>query len=233
MAVNTVDLDGYVKGVVPGEVPTSWPAEALKAQAVAARTYALATDAGGSSFDQYADTRSQMYKGLDSEVTASNAAVDGTSGQVVLYNGHVAVTYFFSTSGGKTEDVQNVFYGTPPEPYLKSVSDPYDGIAPRHHWRFTFTRSQLESKLHGLFKGHFKTIKVLRRGVSPRVVSAQVIGTKGSSRTDGVTLRSRLSLYDTWFAFKVVKKKAKASASHDRVAAAGAKTARAIARAAS
>ena len=233
MAVNTVDLDGYVKGVVPGEVPASWPAEALKAQAVAARTYALATDAGGSSFDQYSDTRSQMYKGLDSEVAASNAAVDGTSGQVVLYNGRLAITYFFSTSGGKTEDVQNVFYGTPPEPYLKSVSDPYDGIAPRHHWKFTFTRRQLESKLHGLVKGHFKTIKVTKRGVSPRVVSAQVVGTKGSSQTDGVTLRSRLGLYDTWFTFKVIKKKAKASASHARVAAAGAQAARAMARAAS
>jgi stage II sporulation protein D len=232
MAVNTVDLDGYVKGVVPGEVPASWPAEALKAQAVAARTYALATDAGGTSFDQYADTRSQMYKGLESEATSSSSAVDATSGQVVKYQGHIAVTYFFSTSGGETEDVENVFYGSTPEPYLRAVSDPYDGIAPRHSWHFTYTRRQLESKLRGLVKGHFRTIKIVRRGASPRVVSAQVVGTKGTTTTDGVTLRSRLGLYDTWFTFQVVKKKKAKAVSHRGASdAAAARVARAIARA--
>jgi stage II sporulation protein D len=232
MAVNTVDLDGYVKGVVPGEVPSNWAAEALKAQAVAARTYALATDAGGTSFDQYADTRSQMYKGLASETAATNAAVDATGGQVVRYQGRLAITYFFSTSGGATEDIENVFYGSAPEPYLKSVADPYDSIAPRHQWQFTFTRAQLESKLHGLVKGHFKAIKILSHGVSPRVVSAQVVGTKGSTPVDGVSLRSRLSLYDTWFTFTAVKKK-KAPAPSAKVTAAGATAARALARAAS
>jgi stage II sporulation protein D len=230
MAVNAVDLDGYVKGVVPGEVPASWPAEALKAQAVAARTYSLATDAGGSSFDQYADTRSQMYKGLESEAKSTNDAVDATNGQVVRYQGRIAVTYFFSTSGGRTEDVENVFYGSQPEPYLKSVSDPYDNIAPRHQWQFTYTRAQLESKLHGLVKGHFRTIKILEHGVSPRVVAAQVVGTKGSTRVDGVTLRSRLGLYDTWFTFTVVKKK---KASGARAAAVAASAARAVATVAS
>src|SRR5437763_5943228 len=107
MAVNAVDLDGYVKGVVPGEVPASWPPEALKAQAVAARTYALTTDAGGSLFDQYADTRSQVYGGISAETPATNVAVRDTAGQIVTYRGRPATTYFFSTSGGKTENVQN------------------------------------------------------------------------------------------------------------------------------
>jgi stage II sporulation protein D len=217
MAVNAASLDSYVKGVVPGEVPASWPAEALKAQAVAARTYALATDAGASLFDQYSDTRSQMYTGLNGEAASTNAAVDATAGQVVRYGGQLAVTYFFSTSGGKTEDVQNVFYGSTPEPYLVAVNDPYDNLGPRHRWQFTFSRSQMESKLRGLFKGHFKAIKVLKRGVSPRVVSAQVVGTKGSSTASGVTLRARLGLYDTWFNFSS-KKVTKATLSHPRAA---------------
>src|SRR3954449_12137242 len=105
MAVNTVDLDGYVKGVVPGEVPASWPAEALKAQAVAARTYAMTTDAGGTTFDQYADTRSQVYRGVAAETPSTDAAVAQTKGQVVTYGGQPVTTYFFSTSGGETEDV--------------------------------------------------------------------------------------------------------------------------------
>jgi stage II sporulation protein D len=214
-AVNAAGLDSYVKGVVPGEVPSGWPAEALKAQAVAARSYALATNAGGAVFNQYADTRSQVYKGLSGEAASTNAAVDATAGEVVRYGGRIAVTYFFSTSGGKTENVENVFYGSTPEPYLVSVSDPYDNLAPRHRWQLTFSQRRIESKLHGLFKGHFKAIKILQRGVSPRVVSAQVVGTKGSSTTSGVTLRARLGLYDTWFNFtsKKVKKAGGASAS--------------------
>src|SRR2546423_4339467 len=129
-AVNVVDLEGYVKGVVPGEVPASWPAESLKAQAVAARSYALATRSGGALFDQFPDTRSQVYKGLDGEATRIDGAVDATAHRVLHYRGQVAVTYFFSASGGRTEDVENVFYGSPSRPYLRAVRDPFDGAAP-------------------------------------------------------------------------------------------------------
>ena len=78
-------------------------------QAVAARSYALATDAGGPLFDQYSDTRSQVYRGMSAEQPSTNAAARNTAGQVVLYNGTVATTYYFSTSGGQTENVENVF----------------------------------------------------------------------------------------------------------------------------
>ncbi len=133
-AIDVLPLDQYVAGVVPGEVDASWPRAALEAQAVAARSYALATDAGGSLFDQYADTRSQMYKGLSGEEPASTAAVRATAGQVVTYGGQVATTYFFSTSGGHTENVENVFYGSRALPYLRGVKDPYDYYAPLHRW---------------------------------------------------------------------------------------------------
>jgi hypothetical protein len=103
IAVNALDLEDYVRGVVSGESPAGWPPEALKAQAVAARTYALTTHAGGAAFDQWADTRSQVYRGVAAETPSTDAAVQATKGQVVTYGGQPATTYFFSTSGGETE----------------------------------------------------------------------------------------------------------------------------------
>jgi stage II sporulation protein D len=199
--VNVVGLDDYVKGVVPGEMPSSWSPAALEAQAVAARSYALATDAGGPVFDQYPDTRSQVYKGADGEMSSSNAAVDSTAGQVLRYQGRIVTAYFFSTSGGHTEDVENVFYGATPEPYLKGVKDPYDNISPKHRWNITLTTSGLQHRLGSLVRGKLRGVKVLQRGVSPRVVWANVVGTRGSVKVRGATLRSKLGLLDTWFSF--------------------------------
>jgi stage II sporulation protein D len=207
--VNVADLDDYVKGVVPGEMPSSWAPAALEAQAVAARSYALATDAGGPVFDQYPDTRSQMYKGADGEVASTNAAVDATSHQILKYNGQVAATYFFSTSGGHTEDVQNVFYGAKPEPYLVGVSDPYDNISPKHRWQIRLTTSRLQHELGSLVRGKLRGVKVLQRGVSPRIVWASVVGTRGSVRVRGATLKSRLGLDDTWASFNRFSTKTK------------------------
>jgi stage II sporulation protein D len=198
-AIDVVSLENYVAGVVSAEMISIWPAEALKAQAVAARTYALATDAGGGLFDQYADTRSQEYKGIAAEYPSSNAAVRATAGQVVTYRGQLATTFFFDSSGGRTEDVQNVMYGSPPEPYLVSVKDPYDALAPQHKWRFRWSGQQLQAKLGSLCAGSFNRIKVLRRGRSPRIVSANVVCSQGTHPATGVELKAALGLYDTWF----------------------------------
>ena len=100
--IDTVGLEAYLKGVVPSEMPSNWPPDALKAQAVAARSYALANLTKGRAFDLYGDTRSQVYGGIDAEFPTASDAVDATKGQVVLYNGKVADTLFFSTSGGRT-----------------------------------------------------------------------------------------------------------------------------------
>ena len=203
--VNPVNLDDYVQGVVPGEVPASWPAEALKAQAVAARTYALATDAGGAIFDQYPDTRSQVYRGLTSERPQTNAAVQATAGEVVRHQGKIATTYFFSTSGGRTENVENSFYGAKPTPYLVSVKDPYDDASPKHRWRLTYTTRQMKAKLGDYVKGRFRRIKVIKRGVSPRVVWADVVGSRGTTRVRGADLRRELELFDTWAYFTTIR----------------------------
>src|SRR5256714_1024314 len=154
---------------------------------------------GGSLFDQYSDTRSQVYLGMAAEQRSTNAAAHATAGQVVLYHRRVATTYYFSTSGGRTENIENVWYGSPRTPYLRGVKDPYDGGSARHRWQFRFSASALDSRLGAQCPGSFRRIKILKRGYSPRVVRAQVICSRGRVRASGQTLRSELGLYDTWF----------------------------------
>jgi stage II sporulation protein D len=208
-AINAVDLEDYVRGVVGAESVPSWPAEALKAQAVAARTYAITTRIGGD-FDQYADTRSQMYKGVAGEFASTVAAVADTRGQVVTYDGSPVTTFFFSTSGGHTENIENSFLGSTPRPWLKGVPDPYDSVSPVHRWGpITMSMAAAAKRLHGYVKGRFKGVVVTKRGVSPRVVSAQVVGSGGRTAISGPTLRDRFGLRDTWMRFTVVDGKGK------------------------
>ena len=177
-AINAIGIEDYVRGVVAGEMPSGWPQEALRAQAVAARTYALATSKAGDGFDQYADTRSQVYNGIAGETPATDAAVAATAGEIVAFAGKPVPTYFFSTSGGRTENVENVFIGATPAPYLTSVDDPYDDASPRHKWVRQMSLRSAQRRLGSLVKGSLTRIRVLRRGQSPRVVSAQVVGTR-------------------------------------------------------
>ncbi len=195
-AINAIDLDPYVKGVVAGEMPSSWPLEALKVQAVAARTYALATRKTTGTFDQYPDTRSQVYKGVVGESARSNAAVDATAGRILTYGGQPAVTYYFSTSGGHTENVEFSFVGSLAKPWLVGVPDPYDTRSPYHRWQATFSTATLTRALGA--RGTFQRLKVLQRGASPRVVRAQVIGSAGRRTITGPSIRAALDLRDTW-----------------------------------
>ena len=198
-AINVLDMDSYLRGVVAGEMPSSWPLEALKSQAVAARTYALTTRKTDGLFDQYPDTRSQMYRGVTGESLRSDAAVRATDGRIVTYNGVPAVTYYFSTSGGYTENIEFSFVGALSKPWLVGVPDPYDNYSPYHRWQVRESTASLDRALGA--PGKFKRVKVLERGVSPRVVKARVIGSKGSVTLSGPTIRSRLGLRDSWFTF--------------------------------
>lgn len=202
--VESLALDDYVRGVVAAEAPSSWPSQALEAQAVAARTYAITTDAGGGDFDVYPDTRSQMYGGISAETTATDAAVDATRGQVVTSRGVPVVTYFFSSSGGHTESVQNEWAGTAAEPWLVGVPDPYDAAGrqnPHHRVTYLFSLAAAARRLHGLFSGSLEGIRVLRHGVSPRVILAEVLGTRGSRRVSGKELQRRFGLLTDWEVF--------------------------------
>ncbi len=149
--VNIVGFEDYVKGVVSAEMSTSWSIEALKAQAVAARSYALTlgTKHGTHHFDICDDIHCQRYTGQTSAGANSNAAVDQTVGQVALYNGKVAETYYYSSNGGASQSV-SVVWGTNQSlyPYLTEVADPYEPtLNLKNTWERTFTSAQIISKL--------------------------------------------------------------------------------------
>ena len=199
-AINSVSLEGYVKGVVPNEMPYDWPLDALRAQAVAARSYGLATRVTGV-FDQFDDTRSQVYGGLSSETSATNEAVSDTAGKVVKSGGRIATTFYFSTSGGRTENIEHGFVGSDPKPYLKSVKDPFEEASPYHRWKETFSQAEMEAKLGSLVEGSLQSIDVTQRGKSPRIVQARIVGSDGSTEVSGPTLQSRLGLRSTWAFF--------------------------------
>ncbi|HEX2161566.1 MAG TPA: SpoIID/LytB domain-containing protein [Thermoleophilaceae bacterium] len=197
--VNALPIDDYVKGVVASEVPASWAADVLRAQAVTARTYALTTRKTGDIFDQYPDTRSQMYKGLVAETAATNAAVRRTAGEIVTHDGEPATTFYFSTSGGRTENIENSWPGSSPLPWLKSIHDPYDAISPKHRWTVRFSNARMGALLGA--PGTLRRVEVLDRGVSPRIVRARIVGSRGSTILTGPQIRARLGLDDTWAYF--------------------------------
>ncbi|HSK51078.1 MAG TPA: SpoIID/LytB domain-containing protein [Solirubrobacterales bacterium] len=198
--VNALALEQYVKGVMPNEVPASWPVEELKAHSVAVRSIALTGGVDGNGFDLYDDTRSQVYEGLESEEARTNEAVKETRGQVVTYNGEVAQTFYSACSGGHTESVVNVF-GTA-IPYLVGVPDPYDYHCPLHTWTLRFSGPEISARLGGYLKGRLKKVVVTKRGVTPRIIEAKLIGTGGVSIVTGEQLEVALGGYDTWMTFR-------------------------------
>jgi stage II sporulation protein D len=204
--VDVVGLDDYVRGVIAAEMPSSWGAEALKTQAVAARTYAITTDVAGGFYNLYPDTRSQMYRGVSAETPATDAAVAATAGQIVTYNGAPVVTYFSSSSGGHTENIEDAWPGAAAAPWLRGVDDPYDGAGgnPYHRWTRQLSLTAAAKQLGRLVKGKLLGIRVTQRGVSPRIVSALVIGTGGSSTVTGAQLQGAFGLLSTWASFTAI-----------------------------
>jgi stage II sporulation protein D len=193
--VNELPLERYVRGVVPWEMPHDWAKAALRAQAVAARSYALATLDPGGRYDLTDDARDQMYGGIEAETPATNLAVGATAGQVLDYDGKVALTYYSSTSGGRTEAVSDAF-GVKPVPYLRAVSDPYDSLSPHHRWGpYRFAPTALAKRL-GV--PAVKTLRV-QRNASGRVAGLVVAWTHGSRRLTGGEVEHLLDLPSTWF----------------------------------
>ena len=200
--VNALAIEQYAKGVMPNEVPPSWPMEELKAHSLAVRSIAITGDVGGNGFDVYADTRSQVYEGLESEYARTNEAVAATRGQVVTYQGEVAQTFYSACSGGHTESVENVF-GTA-IPYLVGVPDPYDYYCPLHKWTLEFSGPEISSRLGAYLKGKLKQVVITKTGVSPRIITAKLIGTGGVSTVTGSQLSVALGGHDTWMKFQKV-----------------------------
>ena len=144
--VNTVSLELYLRGVVPSEMPDHWLLQAYQAQAVAARSYALASLRPAAPFDLYADSRNQVYAGIAAETGTTNDAIGQTAGQVLSYEGSVIRAYYDSDSGGRTAAIEEVSAGSAPRPYLVSVSDPYDSLSPYRHWRLTLSLQEISAR---------------------------------------------------------------------------------------
>lgn len=149
-AIDDVDLEAYLYGVIAGEVNPHWPPEAVKAQAVAARTLAVermsrAADAGGSGYDLSATTGDQVYLGVAGEDPAAIAAVDATRALLVTYDGRPIFAAYHANSGGHTEDSESV-WGTA-YPYLRGVPDPYALDAPDVGWTARLPLASVEASL--------------------------------------------------------------------------------------
>jgi stage II sporulation protein D len=189
--VDAVDLEDYVRGVIGDEMPHRWPLAALEAQAVAARSYALATMHLGRRFDLFADDRSQVYGGMGAETPGTLYAASQTEGRILTWDGRVARTFFFSTSGGRTADVRDVWPKLGDIPYLRSVPDPYDVGSPVHTWGPFALAPQVLAVRLGVPFGALH----LARNRSGRVASLEI----GNVSLSGDQVMRRLRLRSTWF----------------------------------
>ena len=200
--IDTVALDQYILGVVPGEMPKEWPAAALQAQAVAARSYALASLVKNRDFDLYADPRSQMYYGVTAESPATTAAVKATKGEILTYGGKVATTFYYSSSGGRTASSEDVF-GLE-LPYLQSRPDPWDAGSPYHRWEpRSFTATTLAAAF-GLSAPVVDVVVVPT--VSGRPASVTLIKKTGEQiLLKAADVRARLGLRSTAFKLGVLR----------------------------
>jgi stage II sporulation protein D len=180
-------------------MPASWPQEALRAQAVAARTYALRQRKPSASFDVSATVTSQVYKGLEAETASTRAAVASTRGQVLMYGSNLANTVFHSSSGGRTENSGDLW--TQQLPYLVSVPD-FDQGSPVHSWEQRLDPLQLREAFADI--GGVTRIDVLSTTASGRVRQARVLGPTGTRVVTGPELRSRLRLRSTQVRFEVI-----------------------------
>jgi stage II sporulation protein D len=195
-AVNYVDVEEYLPSVIGGEMDGSWPQEALKAQAVAARTYALYKrenernpiyDVGDTPFWQ-------IYKGVISESSTTQAAVNATRGQVLTYNNQLILSVFHACSGGHTENVEEVWME--PLPYLRGVQD-FDQNVRQCNWQKTLSRGELNSKISGV--GNIESIVPATTTTYGSIKTMKVIGDQGTKVVKGDTLRNTLGLKSTRF----------------------------------
>ncbi len=205
LVVDDLSLETYLQGVVAGEMPASWPAEALKAQAVVARSYALRSRRPGERFDVYADTRSQVYEGVAGETATTTAAVRATRALAVRYGVEIAQTFFHSTSGGRTAGNEEGFGGGLAIPYLRPVDDPHDSLSPFHSWTVTLDDRDAQRKLASVREGDLDGLEVSATTPTGRVSTVDVIGADATVPVSGTEIRRLLGLRSTWFTIRRVE----------------------------
>ncbi len=195
--VNEVDLERYLQGVVPSEMPSDWPMEALKTQAVISRTYALyqkRKNKNGGEYDLPASVLGQVYKGELAFNPRSAEAIEATAGIIATYKGEPALTFFHSTSAGPTEDA-DARWGIN-APYLKGVSCPLDFASPYFSWQKEIPLSTLESALNKEGVGAIATLTPLSYSKAGRILMVRILHTRGETVLKAEDLR-RLLGYQT------------------------------------
>ena len=209
MAINEVALEDYVKGVVPSEMSAAWHQEALKAQAMATRTYALykIRQNGKKDFDVTASTKDQVYKGRAGADGPAGRAVDETRGQVLAFQDEPILAAFFSTAAGPTEDALNVW--SVDLPYLKGVECPFDMNSPYFQWRTDVWLPLLEQRLReeGFPVGVIAGLSPAFYTKAGRVSHVRILHSDGELHIKGEDLRRVLGytvLSSTQFDFEVV-----------------------------
>lgn len=197
-AVNWVDLEEYLYSVIGGEMDTSWPQEALKAQAIAARTYALYERERQRNNPVYdlgdSPDRWQIYKGVISESRNTYNPVDATAGKVLTYNNKIILSVFHACSGGHTENVEDVW--TSKEPYLRAVED-YDQNISECNWVKTFTPGEISARISGV--GNVKSMTPESFSPFRSVKMLKIIGDRGTKVLQGEEVRTALRLKSTRF----------------------------------
>lgn len=197
-AVNWVDLEEYLYSVIGGEMDSGWPQEALKAQAIAARTYALYKrneQRNNPTYDLGASPdRWQIYKGVISESPTIYSAVDSTAGKVLTHNNQLILSVFHACSGGHTENVEDVWGN--PLAYLRAVQD-YDQNIKACNWEKTFSPNQISSRISGI--GNVK--EMIAEVYSPfrSIKALRIVGDKGTRVLKGEEVRTALQLRSTRF----------------------------------
>lgn len=196
-AVNVVDLEEYLYSVIPSEMPASYEKEALKAQAVAARTYTLAnSSAHKSSGYQLCDgTDCQVYKGVNGEFPSAIEAVEQTKGILAYYDNEPINAVFFASSGGYTEASENVWLEA--VPYLKAVSDNYEWDT--NTWSKTITLSDLNSRFIGSSLGNIQDIVISKINDNGRIQEIQIVGTNGVKTLEKESIRTFFGINSRMF----------------------------------
>lgn len=200
LLLNVLDLESYLYGVVPAEMPFEWPREALKAQAIACRTYALkkVTESSTSNqpYDIDATIYDQVYRGFDAEKESTNSAVDATRGEFLVFQGSLITAAFHSCSGGYTENNENVWKGSA-VPYLRGVPSPGEEGSKYFTWTRTVTLAEMAKKVEemkGLAIGQISSLEVIEKGVSGRIKTLQILGSTGTCTISGEELRKVANL---------------------------------------
>jgi SpoIID/LytB domain protein len=196
--VNYVSMESYLRGVVPAEMPASWAAEAVKAQAVAARTYAAklrSTVSSGALYDLCDTSACQVYKGVAAEYAASDKAITATANKVVEYKGKLALTMFSSSNGGWSAS------GGSDYPYLKAKKDPYDGVKRDQTWSVSLSSAKIQKAYSSI--GTLKSVQITDRDgdgtYGGRVETVKISGSKGSVTVTGGSFKSKFGLRERLF----------------------------------